>query len=220
MRTPTISLISAALVLSALGPARGQDDPDRAVAGGQIPVGWSVRLDRADAKMENVRVVTMGSGLHVTLGPAVILYREGDRASGAYRVSASFTQTKPARHPEAYGLFIGGSDLQGAGQAYTYFLVRQDGKFLVKRRAGSETSTVVDWSAHPAVKAIEGEGSARNELAIAVGADRVTFSVNGAEVASAERGKVDAEGIYGYRVNHNLDVHLNPIALSRGGASR
>ena len=48
-----------------------------------------------------------------------------------------FTQMEPAAHPEAYGVFIGGSDLQAANQKYTYFVIRQDGKFLIKRRAGN-----------------------------------------------------------------------------------
>ncbi len=130
------------------------------------------------------------------------------------------TQTRPARHPEAYGIFIGGADLQGAGQRYTYFLVRQDGKFLVKRRDGEATSVVVPWSDHEAVKAVEGEGSATNELAVDVGAKRVAFLVNGKEVASVDRSAVHSEGIRGYRVNHNLDVHLNPIRVSRAGAGR
>jgi hypothetical protein len=132
-------------------------------------------------------------------------------------VSAAITLTKPSKHPEAYGLFVGGVGLEGADQRYTYFLVRQDGKFLVKRRSGAETQTVVDWTAHESVRAPKGEGSATNEFAIEVGPDQVRFLVNGAQVATATRSQVDAEGIYGYRVNHNLDVHLNPIAFSAGG---
>src|SRR6266851_4294789 len=51
-------------------------------------------------------------------------------------VVATFTQTKAPRHPEGYGLLFGGRDLAGAAQRYTYFLVRGDGTFLVKRRNG------------------------------------------------------------------------------------
>ena len=206
----------AAVLAAAIPAAAGaQEDPDAAVTGGTVPPGWSVRLDRGDANPRHVRVVAMGDGLHVTLGPAIILYRDADRASGTYRIAATFTQTKPARHPEAYGLFIGGADLQGDGLRYTYFLVRQDGKFLVKRRLGRETPTLVPWREHPAVKPVPEGGSATNELAIAVGPDRVRFYANGTEVAALPRTDVDTDGTYGYRVNHNLDVHLGPIRVER-----
>ena len=213
-----LSISAAAALLFAMPAAAGaQHDHGESVDGGEVPTGWSVRLDKPSAGLANVKVVEMGDGLHVTLGPAVILYREQDRASGPYRVAASFTLTKPARHPEAYGLFVGGSDLQGDGQRYTYFLIRQDGKFLVKRRTGAETQTVVDWTEHASVRAPQGEGSATNELAIEVGAEQVRFLVNGAQVASVARSDVDAQGMYGYRVNHNLDVHLGPIAKTSAG---
>lgn len=205
------------LALAVPSGVAAQDDPDQAVAGGRIPTGWSVRLDRAEAKMENVRIVKMGDGLHATLGPAVILYRTKDQAKGQYRIAASFTQTRAARHPEGYGLLVGGSDLEAAGQRYTYFLVRQDGKVLVKRRDGDSTSVVVPWTEHAAVRNPEGERGATNELAIEVGREEVAFLVNGEEVATVERSAVDVGGICGYRVNHNLDVHLSSLKVTKRG---
>lgn len=216
MSTRTLRVLLVAVALPSAVAA--QDDPDQAVAGGTIPTGWSVRLDRADAKMENVRIVKMGDGLHATLGPAVILYRTKDQAKGQYRIAASFTQTRAARHPEGYGLFIGASDLSGAAQRYTYFLVRQDGKFLVKRRDGDSTSVVVPWTEHAAVRNPAGERGATNELAIEVGREQVAFLVNGEGVATVERSAVDVGGICGYRVNHNLDVHLSPMKVTKRGA--
>ena len=59
-----------------------------------------------------------------------------DKPSGAYETHATFTQMEPAAHPEAYGLFIGGANLEAATQKYTYFIVRQDGKYMIKRRNG------------------------------------------------------------------------------------
>jgi hypothetical protein len=51
---------------------------------------------------------------------------------------ATFTQTKPSAHAEGYGLFFGGKSLEGKDQQYTYFLIRQDGSYLIKRRGGGE----------------------------------------------------------------------------------
>src|SRR5215213_9009476 len=122
---------------------KGQhDDPDRAVAGGgSVPAGWTVRTD-AKAGTANVKVVPMGKGMHVTLGPAIILYQDKHAGTGPFHTLATFTLTKPSTHPEGYGLFFGGQALTGAGQKYTYFLIRQDGKYLVKRREGDKTTDV------------------------------------------------------------------------------
>ena len=71
---------------------------------------------------------------------------------GAYTAKASFVLNKPASHPVAYGLFIGGMDLSEDNQRYTYFVIRQDGKFLLKKRNGAQTSNVAgDWMDHPAI---------------------------------------------------------------------
>ena len=77
---------------------------------------------------------------------------------------------EPAEHPEAYGLFIGGSNLAAASQKYTYFLVRQDGKFLIKRRDGAQTPNIMDWTASPAVKKTERAAKGVNALSIDVAA--------------------------------------------------
>src|SRR5256885_6580134 len=129
-------LILPVLALGLSVRLSAQADPDRAVAGaGSVPAGCHARTDR-NAPMTNVKVAAMGTGMHFTLGPAVIVWRDADAATGDYHVVASFSQTKAPMHPEAYGLFIGGHDLTAAGQGYTYFLVRGAGKFLIKRRIG------------------------------------------------------------------------------------
>ena len=156
----------------------------------------------------------MGAGLHVTTGPSGIFYDEKTTAKGDYAATATFTQTKPSAHPEAYGLFVGGSDLQGAGQRYLYFVVRQDGKYTIKHRAGTEVHTLVDWTASPAVKAVEGAGKATNALTVRAAGGDVKFLVNGTEVASLPRAKaMDVDGVVGLRVNHNLDVHVDGFSV-------
>src|SRR3954463_6715444 len=111
---------------------------------------------------------------------------------------------EPAAHPEAYGIFVGGADLDGANQKYTYFLVRQDGKFLIKRRAGSATPTIADWTDSSAIHQAEKSGKRSHPLAVEGGREKVRFLVKGTEVLSADNDKVDPAGIAGVRVNHNL----------------
>ena len=62
------------------------------------------------------------------------LWRPKDTASGNYTVSATIDQLGKPAHPEAYGIFIGGSDLSGPNQSYLYFLVRGTGEMFAKTR--------------------------------------------------------------------------------------
>lgn len=189
-------------------------DPDKAVTGGgTLPAGWSARTDR-DAPMTNVKFAPMGSGFHVTLGPATVLYRAADQANGPFHTLATFTQTKAPMHPEAYGLFVGGQNLSAPTQQYTYFLVRGDGKYLIKRRDGANTSVIKDWTDSPAVVKADSAGKATNMLEIDNKSDpsTVTFKVNGQAVHSMPA-DATTKGIVGLRVNHNLDVHVSGFAL-------
>lgn len=211
------SLLALALVAAAPAFAQGNDDPDKAVeGGGTLPAGWSAKTDR-NAPLTNVKFSKMGDGWHVTLGPAVVLYREADKASGNYHAVATFSQTKAVAHPEGYGIVIGGKDLQSGTPTYTYFLVRQDGQYIVKQFKGAEKPENVTsgWTANDAVKKAGDDGKATNELAIGVSGGKASFTVNGKEVYSTDTSKISTDGIVGIRVNHNLDVHVGGFAIHK-----
>ena len=202
--------LSATIVLA---QQHNAGDMDKMQMGGSVPAGWNVRLDSGSTKPDGVNAMTMGTGIHFKTGPAGIYYRAADTKSGAYEVHASFNQVEPSAHPEAYGLFIGGADLAGAGQKYTYFLVRQDGKFMISRRDGAKVSAVVPWTDNAAVKKTDAATKGLNVLAIQVAADKVHFLINGTEVNAQPASAVDAAGTYGLRVNHNLNVHIDGIGV-------
>lgn len=215
---PLTALLAAILVVGA-APAMGQspsDDKDKAVAGGgTLPAGWSARPD-GKGDLKNIKFVTMEPGYHLTLGPATILYREQDRVNGPFHTLATFHQMKKPTHPEGYGLIFGGQALNGNGQKYTYFLVRDDGTYLIKRRNGEQTSEVTKgWTAHPAVKKADAQGKASNLLEIDAkqNPSKVDFKVNGQTVYTADAKSTDTKGIVGLRVNHNLDVHIEGFDL-------
>jgi hypothetical protein len=213
MRLP----LTLATLLVMTAPLAAQNaDPDKPVqGGGKLPSGWSARVDK-DAAMTNVKFETMGpTGLHVTTGPAVILWKETDEGAGGFHTEATFTQTKAPQHAEAYGLFVAGKDLSGEGQAYTYFLVRQDGKFMVRTRTGAATTNVVAWTDNAAVVKADAAGKATNKLEIAVAKDQVTFSVNGKAVHTMPAAAGAMDGIVGLRVNHNLDVHIEKFGVHK-----
>lgn len=236
MRAPPASLLllPALLCAAGLAPLAAQEsgqqpghehgdhaqraDPDHAIeGGGPIPAGWAARVD-GNAGTENVKVVPMGQGIHVTLGPAIVLYKEKSAGNGPFHTLATFTQTRKAEHPEGYGLFYGGQALDGAAQAYTYFLVRQDGSYLVKHREGDKTTEVTKgWVASPAVNQLDAKGMATNRLEIDAKRDpgKVVFMVNGQPVYSTDAKAMDVNGVVGIRVNHNLDLHIDGFDVHR-----
>jgi len=198
---------------AAAGDVQATQAPQEAA----LPAGWSVRLDRPGSDVSEFRVTEADGALEIRTGPAGILWRDEDAlATAAYSVSATFTEVgAPAGHREAYGLFVGGRDLEGDGQAYTYFLVRGDGSFLIKRRAGDATSNVTDgWRPSEAVAAAEG-GDPTNTLEIRVEPDQVRFLVNGTGVATVPADQVDTEGTFGLRANHNLHLRVAEFAVQR-----
>jgi hypothetical protein len=211
------SLSAAALLAALTTPLAAQDHADHAAAGGgAVPAGWTLRADRGDAK--NAKIVSMGKGIHLTLGPAIILYRPDTQGSGPFHTLATFTQTKPSEHAEGYGLFVGGQELEGASQKYIYFLVRQDGSYLIKRREGEKTTDISKgWVQHPAVKKPEAKGSATNLLEVDNKRDesRIAFLVNGQEVYATAAKDMALDGIVGIRANHNLDLHVEGFDVHR-----
>ena len=219
----SIGLLAAVFVLPMTLAAQGSD-PDRAVAGGGvIPAGWHVRTEPnrqtgQPASLENVKFTNMGDGLHTTVGPAAIYWRDRDTISGNYHVVAKMNQMKNPAHPEAFGVFIGGKSLADSGQTYTYFLVRPiDGMYSIRRRTAymARPTAIVEWTASDAVTKADANGSAANELSIQVQGGKAKFMVNGKEVYTGDAANLDVNGVVGYRVNHNLDVHLGPLGIHK-----
>lgn len=181
-----------------------------------FPEGWEVRFDRSGSSMDDVTLVEMPPGMHVTTGPALIAYHPDSTAAGSYRLESETFLFDPGTRREAFGFFIGGSDLQGAGQQYLYFLVRNGGEFLVKTRDGTSTGTVVDWTAHPAIVSYDPESgaNAKNVLAVEVEAGALRFFVNGEEVWVGSAGEAATDGVFGLRVNHGLNLHITSLIHS------
>jgi hypothetical protein len=110
---------------------------------------------------------------------------------------------------------MNGQNLEGDGHSYTYFLVRGDGKFTIKRREGDKVTAIIDWKTDPAINKADVAGKATNLLEIDAKIDpqRVSFKANGKEVHSLPASRVPAAGMVGLRVNHNLDLHVEEFAV-------
>lgn len=208
------------------GMAGMNHDPTTAVKGtGKLPDGWSLRFDpQRDGsvpKLEAVNFVTMGSGYHFTSGPAAIYYNAKDMASGEYSVSATFSQRKSVNH-EAYGIFIGGRNLQDSTQTYTYFVIKPCsskcgtpgapmGEILISQRTSNGKPVALVPTRHDDAVVTDDpkDGHATNAMTIHVAKDAVHFILNGKMVAEIPKSQIgDTDGQAGIRVNHNIDVHV------------
>lgn len=211
-----LSVLALAAFATPLVAQGNPSDPDKSAAGGgKVPAGWSYRLDRADSKLADVKFEPMGGGFHFTTGPAGLYWRDADAVTGSFHTLATFTQTKAPMHPEAYGMFVAGKDLNGAGATYTYFLVRGNGMYSIWTggAAGSKSTAIVPWTANTAVvKQDSTSGKATNKLEIAGDGKKITFKVNGTTVHEMD---APSAGIIGIRMNHNLDVHVDGFAVHK-----
>lgn len=199
------------LLLALLAPTLAAQDLER-------PDGWRVRFDQAGASEDDLEMfVSMPPGWHVTSGPAGIYWHPDQTASGRYRLEMEVFLFDPQGRREAFGVFFGGRALDGPDQQYHYFLIRDGGQFILKRRDGADAPTLQGWTSHNAVAAYADRGddaTVKNVLTIEAGDESVRFLINGAEVARRPRADVAADGIYGFRVNHALNLHVSRLELT------
>lgn len=200
---------------AATGATAASSDPDVNVTGGGIPAGYTARTDRPDAEISGASYTASGGNWEVKTGPAHIIYSANDTATGNYTVSATIQQLEKPTHPEAYGLILGGRDLDQPGQTYTYFVVRGTGELLVKVREGDKTRDVLKWTPSADVPKEDASGKGSYALSASVTSDAVKFSVNGKQVASVSKAGLPTDGIAGLRINHNLHLQTSPVSIQR-----
>jgi hypothetical protein len=235
MRT-SLPIIAALVIAAPLSAQRMQGDPTNQVKGtGKLPDGWSARFDpgRPGAPahaLTEVNFVTMGSGYHFTSGPAAIYYNPKDMGSGEYLVEATFSQRKSVTH-EAYGIFIGGHNLQDSTQSYTYFVIKPCsskcgtpgapmGEILISQRTSDGKPAALvpithDDNVHTDDPA---DGHATNKIAIHVAKDTVHFILNDKLVKAIPKSQLNGlstDGQAGIRINHNIDVHVDWKGVSK-----
>jgi hypothetical protein len=188
----------------------------------QAPQGWKMRVDRSASASDPdgagaIKFITMGAGFHATNPQASVYWNPANTVSGSYTLKGTFTLMKPSGHTNYYGLIFGGSGLEGADQSYLYFVVAQDGTWLIKSRNGATTPEVSAKTPSNAVKKPDASGQSVNALEVRVGADKVAFVVNGEVVHSEARSGALAktDGIYGIRINHLLEVQVDGFGVSK-----
>lgn len=187
----------------------------------QTPAGWRVRIDRSQNAQDpddrpDLKFMTAGSGLHIASGPAGTFWNPAHTAKGAFTVKGTFTLNKPSGHTNYYGLVFGGSELEGPNQTYIYFLVAQDGTYVIRQRAGDKVNDV-QRSPHEAVRRPDSSGRSVNALEVRATGDTIAYVVNGTTVHTTPRSGATArtEGLVGFRINHLLDVQVDGFELQQ-----
>ena len=121
----TFCVLSALVIATPLaaqqqaGKMAGMDMTNTVKGSGKLPDGWKLRYDpqATDQRRRStaVNVVTMGSGHALHLGPGRDLLQREGHGLGPVPGQRTFSQRKSMAH-EAYGIFIGGNDLQTASR--------------------------------------------------------------------------------------------------------
>lgn len=220
------ALALTALLASPLAAQGNPADPDKKAAGtGAVPTGWAFRLEKPADKIDDVKFVAMGSAFNITSGPPGIYWRDADAVPGSFHTLATFSQNKKPTHPEAYGLFVAGKDLKGAGASYVYLIIRGDGMYSIRQggAAGAPSTNLTTggnangWLASDAVVKEDAAGKAKNTIEVAGDAatKKLTFTINGKKVGEVDAPGGAVAGLVGIRMNHNLDVKVDGFAVHK-----
>jgi uncharacterized iron-regulated membrane protein len=186
------------------------------------PAGWKMRVDRSASASDPdaagaIKFVTQGAGFHATNPQAAVYWNPANTATGAYTLKGTFQLMKPSGHTNYYGLVFGGSAIEGPQESYLYFVVAQDGTWLIKSRNGDATSSISAKTPNDVVKKPDATGMSTNALEVRVGADKVDFVVNGVVVNTQPRtgAMAKTDGVYGIRINHLLEVQIEGFGVSK-----
>lgn len=186
----------------------------------QVPKGWMFHSDHSTEASDPdapgaIKLVPMGTGFRAIAPQAAIFWNPANTATGNYSLKGTFTLIKSTGYREYYGLLFGGRDLAGPGQTYLYFVITDNGTWLVKRRTGTTTEQLSPKTPSPAVKKPDANGKCTNALEVRVTADKIDFVINGTLVHSMNKTGQVTNGIYGMRINHHLEVQVNGFGLSK-----
>jgi hypothetical protein len=92
-----------------------------------------------------------------------------------------------------------------------HFTMGSAGTLLQQRLDEIRPITVVNWTADPAIVKQGADGRQTNTLGIQVQGDNVIFTVNGNGMTRLPKSKIHADGLYGFRIGHNLDVDVDQV---------
>lgn len=173
------------------------------------PSGWRVLVD--GASRDTVHYVQMPPGWHMTTGPGAILFDPSYQAAGRFAVEAEIFLFPNSSESE-YGIFVGGSALDGPSPSYLAFVVRGDGQAALTQVAAGKASALVPWRSAPGVKALAGgDEPVRNVLRLSAERDSIIMEANGERVSSISRADLSVDGTFGFRAGANVNLHASRL---------
>lgn len=220
--------VGALIVVIASGAAHAQEGVTKTAEEkrGVLVEGWKGRLDPQAAKqgrtISDAKFWSSGEELRVEPGPPGFFWNPSLVARGEYTITAAFNASGAAPPRETYGLFMGGSDLEGEVPNYLYCSLYGTGMFSIRHRFGDELHSLVERRASEAIHRPDAKGKTTNVIAWRVDREHVACVINGVAVATFPRavlignGKlVSTDGAYGLRVNHNLGVRVTGFRVTQ-----
>lgn len=211
-----LTALLAVVLASGCTGARDQPPPEEPL----LPGGYKAVVDAGVSDPGQFVVSDSAGVVRFTSGPAGVAWRPVDVIGpGDVRVAATFHLFgAPVAYREAYGIFVGGRDLESESQVYGYFLVRADGAFAIRTRRGDDIETLVEWTPHDAVQRVGADGDEPvNTLVIQVRGTDADFLINDTRVFSMDVRELRPQGLAGVRINHRLDVGLTSWSVGPPG---
>jgi len=220
MRDLHRTLCAAVVALAALGaPATVSAQSGHNL---ERPEHWKVRYDGSDEATER-NFVVMRPGWHVYAGSSGLLWDPGRFASGSYAVKSTiylFPKGDPERSGSTrvdtpFGLFLGGSDLEGDKPTYVSFQIDNAGRFRIARHTGEEFQELTPWTTHDAVSVLDDPATspAENVLEVDIRGEQTIFYIGGEAVADLPSDELELNGLLGLAAGEGLSLHITDIAI-------
>jgi hypothetical protein len=204
-------LVAALLPLASL--AMDEEAPPQ--GGLKTPTDWTWRLDETAEMSPGGKLaqgqwwfVAMPPGWHISMGPGGVVYHPDYAAKGRFVVESEIFLF-PDSTDEGVGIFVGGESLGEREEPnYTALLLRKDGMASVARRERGASASLTAWTPVEGVKPHGGKDAEKHAFRIEVDTKTVTFSVDGAKVASLDRAQIVPDGRFGFRIGRGVNIHV------------
>jgi hypothetical protein len=180
-------------------------------AQGQLPAGWQSRLFNGTTDGVG-QVSTTPAGYQVKTTDAGLWWDPSmvEKKSFAVVLEGDFL---PASAVNAFGVFVGGRDLDNPKASFLSFQVKGDGTYLLELRDGPRIHALAPWMPHRAItKAMEGMPTHYN-VRFEIRPLRIDMIVNNIKVHTIDRATVRADGQVGLRLDAGLDMTFSKVAV-------
>jgi hypothetical protein len=213
-------VLLAMLVLAGCGADRSPPAARNADTGAQatrpVTAAWT------STPRDDVLLRDEAGELVIITGPHAVLWMPDAAPLEPPYTLRAVLQKRVGRIHEGFGVVFGGESLDAPEeqQLYSYFLIRGDGSFLIRRREGAALLILRGWTTNRAIRRDRDGVGQPNELRVEVGVETTIFRVNGTELAQLPTADLQVVGVPGLRVAHNIELVVREFTADRGAAAQ